>query len=395
MNRRRGRRRSTPAPEDEAAADGIDLTTAPCPRSTAPDGPPETPDAAPDTQTAETPRSRHCRPCPSMAVPSLEETEAVYAEYRIWQRPPDRPDLAPLDSLSDLSLSAVDPAVTALDAISLPVPRSIRPRPCAACRRRRPSAKRPKPRPQAALSRRRPKAWSRPTAFGSRQARRRFRPSPARVRRRCRTRTPVFSIEDAILGTFRPAPRPGDLGQVEPEDAAPERPVITRASLSPQPLPSGHPPATPGLPTGPPPPRSFPGRRARAPATNAVARSLVPAARPGNMETLVANAVRPAQDRQPAAVIEAAAMAPGPSIPSNADVARAATQSNELRLREVNLIGVTGTASDRRALVRLPSGRFVRVGVGDRLDGGRVAAIGASTLQYVRGGRTVTLDIPG
>jgi hypothetical protein len=94
-------------------------------------------------------------------------------------------------------------------------------------------------------------------------------------------------------------------------------------------------------------------------------------------------------------VIEAAAIAPGPSIPSNADVARAATQGNALRLREVNLIGVTGTASDRRALVRLPSGRFVRVGVGDRLNGGRVAAIGASTLQYVRSGRTVTLDIPG
>jgi hypothetical protein len=73
--------------------------------------------------------------------------------------------------------------------------------------------------------------------------------------------------------------------------------------------------------------------------------------------------VRPAR-QEPAAVIEAAAIAPGPSIPSNADVARAATQGNELRLREVNLIGVTGTASDRRALVRLPSGRFVRVGVG-------------------------------
>ncbi len=41
------------------------------------------------------------------------------------------------------------------------------------------------------------------------------------------------------------------------------------------------------------------------------------------------------------------------------------------------------------------SGRFVRVNVGDRLDGGRVAAIGETTLQYVRSGRTVTLEIPG
>jgi hypothetical protein len=35
------------------------------------------------------------------------------------------------------------------------------------------------------------------------------------------------------------------------------------------------------------------------------------------------------------------------------------------------------------------------VGVGDRLDGGRVAAIGEDSLQYVRNGRNITLDIPG
>jgi hypothetical protein len=35
------------------------------------------------------------------------------------------------------------------------------------------------------------------------------------------------------------------------------------------------------------------------------------------------------------------------------------------------------------------------VGVGDRLDGGRVAAIGEASLQYVRNGRNVTLEIPG
>jgi L-fucose isomerase-like protein len=181
-----------------------------------------------------------------------------------------------------------------------------------------------------------------------------------------------------------------------PGDALPERPLITRASLSPQPraLPSETPTAAAGAADRASAASLFPRADAPEASENAVARSLVPAARPGNMETLIANAVRP-EPQAPAAVIEAAAIAPGPSIPSNADVARAATQSNALRLREVNLIGVTGTASDRRALVRLPSGRFVRVGVGDRLNGGRVAAIGASTLQYVRSGRTVTLDIPG
>jgi hypothetical protein len=112
------------------------------------------------------------------------------------------------------------------------------------------------------------------------------------------------------------------------------------------------------------------------------------------METIVANAT-PRAPEPPATAVEPASIAPAPSIPSNADVARAATQSNELRLRNINLIGVTGTPSQRRALIRLPSGRFVRVGVGDRLDGGRVAAIGETTLQYVKNGRTFTLDIPG
>ena len=126
----------------------------------------------------------------------------------------------------------------------------------------------------------------------------------------------------------------------------------------------------------------------------AIASSILPRTRPGNIEDIIA-----ASDRQPppstAVVVEAAAVAAGPEIPSNADVSRAATEANAIRLRNVNLIGVTGTPEDRRALVRLPSGRFMRVGVGDRLDGGRVAAVGETTLQYVRNGRTVTLEIPG
>jgi hypothetical protein len=127
----------------------------------------------------------------------------------------------------------------------------------------------------------------------------------------------------------------------------------------------------------------------------AVARSILPATRPDDIDSIIATAsARPSPEPPPTAV-EPAAVAPAPSIPSNADVARAATQNNELRLRDINLIGVTGSPSDRRALIRLPSGRFVRVGVGDRLDGGRVAAIGETTLQYVRNGRTLTLDIPG
>jgi hypothetical protein len=34
------------------------------------------------------------------------------------------------------------------------------------------------------------------------------------------------------------------------------------------------------------------------------------------------------------------------------------------------------------------------VRVGDRLDGGQIAAIGSDQLRYVKGGRNITLTIP-
>jgi hypothetical protein len=222
---------------------------------------------------------------------------------------------------------------------------------------------------------------------------------------------PSFSIEDAILGTFRPTQRPADLGAAaaptaEPVDPLASSPTIERAAIVPQPRDPSL-----GAETGPtdapaaataasaaslfrPDPDETAAADAAQSSAAAVRSSLVPTSRPSNMAALVASAVPPERIAPPVAV-EAAARAPGPAIPTSANVTRAATQENAIRLRQVNLIGVTGTASHRRALVRLPSGRFVRVGVGDRLNGGRVAAIGESTLQYVRSGRTVTLDIPG
>ena len=68
--------------------------------------------------------------------------------------------------------------------------------------------------------------------------------------------------------------------------------------------------------------------------------------------------------------------------------------TDAIRLSQVNLIGVYGAPSSRRALVRLSTGRFVKVGVGDRVDGGRVATIGASELSYVKSGQTHRLTLP-
>ena len=91
---------------------------------------------------------------------------------------------------------------------------------------------------------------------------------------------------------------------------------------------------------------------------------------------------------------EPEAVAAAPRIPSSASVARQATVEGALNLRELNLIGVYGTASDRRALVRLPNGRFVKVEIGDRVDGGQVADIGDRDLRYIKGGRSIVLSMP-
>ena len=118
----------------------------------------------------------------------------------------------------------------------------------------------------------------------------------------------------------------------------------------------------------------------------AVASSLRPKARPSDFETVVARA-EPVAAAAPAATVS-------PSIPSKASVARQATIQNAMNLRKINLIGVYGTSSSRRALVRLSNGRFKKVKVGDRIDGGKVAAIGDGELRYVKSGKNVVLKLP-
>lgn len=128
------------------------------------------------------------------------------------------------------------------------------------------------------------------------------------------------------------------------------------------------------------------------PATSlAVGSSVLPRARPANFQRLVARAQSTPQPEAPA--VQAAA-AVAPSIPSSASVAREATVANVIDLRKLNLIGISGSASDRRALVRMPSGRIRRVQVGDNIDGGRVTAIDNQRLLYEKRGRNHTLRLP-
>ncbi|RBI74668.1 hypothetical protein DQW77_06960 [Roseovarius sp. TE539] len=122
----------------------------------------------------------------------------------------------------------------------------------------------------------------------------------------------------------------------------------------------------------------------------AVAVSLTPRPRPEGFRETVSRLRAADEDRLEAAAEQALA----PDIPSSATVAKQATERNVLNLRKVNLIGIYGAAEDRRALVRLSSGRYRKVQVGDRLDGGQVAAISEEELRYVKGGRSVILRMP-
>ncbi|UWQ19200.1 hypothetical protein [Jannaschia sp. M317] len=126
-----------------------------------------------------------------------------------------------------------------------------------------------------------------------------------------------------------------------------------------------------------------------------------PRSRPRSVERDAARIVT--QRREQAAAAPAAPATPAArSVDSGSQatrapggsVARAATERNVLRLNRINLIGVYGRPNARRALVRLANGRYVKVEVGDRLDRGRVTAIGDGTLSYQRGGNNVVLRMP-
>jgi len=129
----------------------------------------------------------------------------------------------------------------------------------------------------------------------------------------------------------------------------------------------------------------------------ATSQSRRPDTRPRNFDRIVKRAQRAAPAATETRVAAAASVAPrsvAPAVPSKTSVARSATVKNAINLRKVNLIGVYGKPSSRRALVRLSNGRYQKVKVGDRIDGGRVAAISTSELRYTKGGRNVVLKMP-
>ncbi len=202
---------------------------------------------------------------------------------------------------------------------------------------------------------------------------------------------PVVDEADQRLAGYRPRARPDNLveqferqqlGGRSLEELAVVRPKLRPATLVPAPEPE---PEIDETPTAlavvrVPRPKLRPARAAAvAAATNAGTATL------GSTASVDSNSDE-AGSFQPRTV--------NPKIPTTASVARQATIDNAINLRKLNLIGVYGTPANRRALVRLPSGRYKKLKVGDRLDGGRVIAIGDSELRYQKRGNNVTLRMP-
>ncbi|NOD96454.1 hypothetical protein GS610_04460 [Ruegeria sp. HKCCD6228] len=197
---------------------------------------------------------------------------------------------------------------------------------------------------------------------------------------------PVVDEVDDRLAGIRPKPRPADLvenferGQLggrSLEELASKRPKARPESLQTKPQVDDAPTALAVV---------------RVPRPKSRPAGLVPAKSPVSNSSNLGSTAALDQKSDEAGSFQPKTVAP--KIPSTASVARQATIDNAINLRRLNLIGVYGTPANRRALVRLPSGRYKKLKVGDRLDGGKVIAISDSELRYQKKGRNVTLAMP-
>ncbi|MGR3376858.1 hypothetical protein [Salipiger abyssi] len=338
-------------------------------------------------------------------APTPEEAEARYAATGIWQRAPTAPLEPAPDQLEDLYVASVDPKVGQFDAVALPeAPAAGDDLPL--------DPQRLPPGPDVrfdlddqGLVRATPEGAISPDGV------RVFAGQPPQVPpARSTAETPDAPASDAEaapqeasdpalqqLQERRPQARPGDLveqteranlGGISIAELSRKRPALR--PLSAQEQASAQAEAQQVEDTADQAEDSA--ERDTPPATElAIANSLAPQPRPGDMAGIVRRAERETVQTASTAPVR---MQPGPRVPQNTNVAKEATVRNQINLRQMNLIGVFGKASSRRALVRLSNGRLQNVKVGDRLDGGRVAAIGESELQLTKSGRNIVLRMP-
>ncbi|AZV77686.1 hypothetical protein EBB79_07135 [Parasedimentitalea marina] len=321
--------------------------------------------------------------------PSDLSQAAQYAAVGIWQNAPEVPELPAIIGLQNLYVASIDNTDLSQDAVALPSLGSLTTdtelnsviSPAAAG-----SAF---DLDERGLVRATPEGTLNPDGVMVFLGRPNLVPPPTPDRPDLAAEAQV-SEQQAVLARLRPRARPDDLVERA------ERAQLGGLSLAE--LGQKRPRARPAT--------ARPENENSLPTTDqAIATSTVPRSRPANFANLVDRARRNSNNNTPASAAasvagilnQPASIAPAtvtPSIPTSASVARQATMENSINLRKVNLIGVYGTPSNRRALVRLSSGRYKKVKVGDKIDGGQVVAIGDAELRYQRGGRNVTLKMP-
>ncbi|REC58411.1 hypothetical protein DRV84_02270 [Rhodosalinus sediminis] len=371
---------------------------APSVAETARDGPAGTTDAqrptpsdARPTDTA--PAARPDRPAepPAPAPRPLDTDEAAarYAATGLWQKAPERPGAPAAGSLAGLAVAGIDAAVPAPKAGVLRPPERATDAPPES------PAVPPPPGTVFDLDARglvvaTPEGALTPQGVRVIAGRPPVAP-PERAtpeERRAAEAARAAAARRAALEGLRPLARPAGLGPDDEEAEAPAE-ADPLAALDPPLRPGDITPEAPDATAEAPDGDDGAGRETvdgDAGTRQAVRASPEPAVRPGSLAEVVAAA--------PALPAPATAQSVAPDIPSNASVARAATEADAIDLRRVNLIGVYGEPANRRALVRLSDGRYEKVQVGDRLDGGRISAIGEDQLRYVKDGRNLVLRMP-
>lgn len=412
-----GRLLRGPEPQIAVTPDIPELadSAAPIPLAEAPEAqvPEAAPEPLPEMRAPETAALPEAVAVPEAPAPpqwteprSPEEARARYAATGIWPNAPAPPGEPPTDTLDALYQTSIDEALHFGDAVALPAARGL-----AADARPPLPAPPPQPGQRFAFDARGLVVATAEGALTPSGVLVRVGPPPLRPASLPVRAVPIpdltptpeaLAARDRLSG-IRPRARPENLTEQQERGALGGRSRSELATLRPR--------LRPATLVAAPAPDAAAIESALEEATEqAVAASLKPRLRPKSLERAAATArPAPAVAAAPAAPARPAAPAPeaddgepeltrtaaaAPRIPTSASIAQQATTRNAINLRQVNLIGVYGTPSNRRALVRLANGRYQKVQVGDRIDGGRISAIGNDELRYKKGSRDVVLRLP-
>lgn len=334
----------------------------------------------PDLTTPEASASDVLQDTETTGPTTTEQDEASYALSGVWQRAPVTPDTLSMTDLNDLYTVSIDNHDLSRDAVAIPgeealktdeILAAISPPAAAGTAFVLDGSGLVEPTIDGALT---------PDGILVFLGRPPVVPPATPTRFETEPETELEQQRDR-LAALRPNPRPGDLLE---QNERSRLGGLTRSELG-NVRPKQRPETV-----------KREAEQDETPTAQAIVVSRIPKTRPRDfaqkVQTAKSRTAGPSQ--QVAAAATVAPRTVSPKIPSSASVARRATMDNAINLRRVNLIGVYGTPSNRRALVRLPSGRYKKVKVGDKVDGGRIVAIGDSELRYQKGSRNVTLKIP-